>query len=247
MTIHAVSAAQAGRGRTEARGPLCAATFLILLSFAQLAQADDRLRYFQNAINYMQDEKGCLSIPYPDRQDSCQRKQDEVTKFCKESSSSCGDMDPKRIQKEIEKVKTERDALKAQKEDLERQRSSLTDDQAKREVEDKLKEIERKLYELDRTRGDLERQVSEATKEVNDRLYVAKACRDARLAVQEVFRDARSRAYDESDAEIRPLARRLAEFWEKGDQKHEQSVANAKAAVENCDKTLYEIGHLGSF
>lgn len=60
----------------------------------------------------------------------------------------------------------------------------------RREDEDKIKDVERKLYELDYTRSDLERQVSDSTKAVNDRLYIAKTCRDARSAVQEGFKDA---------------------------------------------------------
>jgi uncharacterized protein YPO0396 len=222
--------------------------FLLSLPCAHPVRAEDRLKQFQEAVKYMEEDKGCLSIPFSDYQDQCQRKQNEVNKLCKKSGpSNCDDVDPKKIQKKIEEVKTKRDELKREKEDLERQKSSLTGDEEKRANEEKIKEVDRKLYELERTREDLEKQVSDATKDVNDRLYLAKACRDARVAVQGVFRDARSSAKSESDTEIAPLARRLVEYWEKGESEHEKSIDDAKKAVETCDKVLYEIGHLGNF
>ncbi|MDQ6707823.1 MAG: hypothetical protein M3Z85_17835 [Acidobacteriota bacterium] len=225
-----------------------AAGILLTLSFAQVVMAEDRLKDFQTAINYMQDEQGCLSIPYADLQDSCQRKQNEVNKYCKESGpSSCVDIDPKKIQKDIEAAKTSRDALKSQREDLERKRSSATDDREKRDAEDKIKEVDDKLYELKKTQESLEKQVSDTTKMLSDRLYIAKACRDSRPPVQSVFNDAKSRAAGESDAEIKPLAERLIRSWEDRGRTHEEAIKNASNAVENCDKVLYEIGHIGNF
>lgn len=248
MTINSVISAHRGQDRKTAIRLLCAATVLISLSFAHPSRADDRLKDFQNAINYMQDEEGCLSIPYPDRQASCVQKQKEVNKFCKESGPwSCGDVDPKEIQKDLERVKTDRDTLKAEKENLERQKSSLPDDQDKRESEDRIKETERRLNELDREREDLERQVSDRTRMVHDRLYIAKACRDTRSAVQEVFEGAKYNATQESDAEIAPLAKQLVKSWEEGERRHRDAIRNAENAIEICDKTLYEIGRLGNF
>ncbi len=224
------------------------AAILLTSSFAQVVIAEDRLKDFQTAINYMQDEQGCLSIPYADFQDSCQQKQKEVIRFCKESGPfSCLDIDPKKIQKEIEVAKTSRDALKSEREDLDRKRSSATDDREKREADDKIKEIDDKLYEIKKTQESCEKQVSDTTKTISDRLYVAKACRDARPPVQSVFNDAKSRAATESDAEIKPLAERLIQSWEDRGRTHNDAIKIASNAVENCDRVLYEIGHIGSF
>ncbi len=86
------------------------------LAISCRSRADDheeQVKNFQNAINYMQDDKGCLSIPYSDLQDSCQRKQQEVNKLCKDSGPwNCDDVDPKVTQKKIETLKTDRDALR---------------------------------------------------------------------------------------------------------------------------------------
>jgi hypothetical protein len=238
-----------GRHRNALLG--CLSVISLLLALALVSRADDheaRVKAFQNAINYMQDNKGCLSIPYSDLQDSCQRKQSEVNKFCKDSGPwKCEDVDPKTTQRKIETLKTDRDALKTKKEELERKRSSLTDDKDKRENEEKIKEIDDKLYELKRTQGELEKEVSDSTKMVNDRMYVGKTCRDARQSVMEVFKDAKSRANSEHEADIEPLAKQLIAGWEKQEPGHDKAIDEVKNGIEKCDKVLYEIGHLGSF
>jgi hypothetical protein len=45
-------------------GCCSAASVFLLVFFLGNARAEDRLRDFQNAINYVQDQQGCLSIPY---------------------------------------------------------------------------------------------------------------------------------------------------------------------------------------
>jgi hypothetical protein len=223
----------------------------LLLSFGVLSKADDHgdtVTAFQNAINYLQDEQGCRSIPYSDLQDSCVRKQNDVNKLCKESGPlSCDDIDPKKTQAKIERLKTDRDMLKAKKDELESRKSSLTDEKDKRDNEETIKKIDEQLYELKRTQGDLEKEVSDSTKMVNDRMYVGKNCRDNRQSVMEVFKDAKSRASGEHDADIEPLAKQLITGWEKREPGHDQAIQQVKNVIEKCDKVLYDIGHLGSF
>jgi hypothetical protein len=225
-----------------------AALIILAASFGFLASADDehdrKVKAFQTALNYMQDNKGCLSIPYSDLQDSCVRKQAEVNKMCKDSGPwNCDDVDPKETQKKIESVKTERDDLKRQRESLER--ITPVNDDAKRQKDEAIKKIDDRLYEIKRTQENLEREVSESTKKVNDRMYVGKACRDNRQNVMEVFRDAKSRANGEHDADIEPIAKKLIAGWEKEEDGHDKAVQAAKVGVERCDKVLYEIGHTG--
>jgi chromosome segregation ATPase len=223
----------------------------LVLSLAVPSKADeheDTVKAFQEGVKYLQDEQGCMSIPYSDLQDSCQRKQKEVNKMCKDSGPwNCDDVDPKKTQEKIERLKTNRDMLKVKREELEAKKSSLTDDNEKRENEEAIKKIDDQLYELKKTQGDLEREVSDSTKMVNDRMYVGKSCRDTRQSVMEVFRDAKSRANGEHDADIEPLAKQLIEGWEKREPGHDQAIEQAKSGIEKCDRVLYDIGHLGSF
>lgn len=240
-----------GRCRYGLLTSVCALSVLVVLSMIPILKADDheaKVKVFQTAVNYSQDNQGCMSIPYDDLQDSCKRKQNEVDKFCKQSGEwKCESVDPKQIQAKIEKAKTTRDTLRADREELDRKKSSSTDDNEKRDYENKIKEIDDKLYELKHTQEDLEKEVSERTKMVNDRLYIGKACRDARPPVMEVFKDAKSRANDEHDPDIEPLAKRLIAYWESRESTHEQNIQEVKNGIEKCEKVLYEIGHLGNF
>jgi chromosome segregation ATPase len=229
----------------------CFSVISLLLSLVVPSKADsheDTVKAFQEGVKYLQEEQGCMSIPYSDLQDSCQRKQKEVNKMCKDSGPwNCDDVDPKKTQEKIERLKTDRDTLKVKREELEAKKSSLTDDNEKRENEEAIKKIDDQLYELKKTQGDLEREVSDSTKMVNDRMYVGKSCRDTRQSVMEVFRDAKSRANGEHDADIEPLAKQLIEGWEKREPGHDQAIEQAKSGIEKCDRVLYDIGHLGSF
>jgi chromosome segregation ATPase len=227
------------------------ALVLVLTASSCLVGAQDheeKVKRFQNGVNYSQDNKGCLSIPYSDLQDQCQRKQADVVRWCKQSGKwNCEDVDPKALQAQVERIKTERDRLKEERANYGQKKSSASEDRDKQEYENKIKETDNKLYELDRSRGTLERQVSEASKTVSDRTYVAKSCRDARPEVMEVFRGAKSRADGEQDPDIRPLAQRLIKYWEIEGSGHNEQIRTVKDAVEKCDRILYDIGHLGNY
>jgi hypothetical protein len=220
----------------------------VLSTAVSLRGGDSSLAAFQTAIGHMGDDEGCLSIPYADKQDECIRKQREVNKWCKDSGPmSCQNIDPKDAQKRIEEIKTTRDTLKSEKENLERKKSASSDDAEKSKLEDDIEAVERKIYENEQKRNPLEQYLSVTTKEINDRLYIAKSCRDYRLAVQQVFGDAKSRARSESDDQIRPLAKDLAESWERKERGHEEAIKGVKSATDHCEEILYAIGHLGSF
>jgi hypothetical protein len=214
---------------------------------AHPAAAQDRVKDFENAINHAQNSpKGtCQSIPYADYQDACVRKQAEVDRWCE--GWSCKGMDPVELQKRIEALKVHRDAVRGEKENLERQMSSLTDDAAKREAEDKIEGLTDTIESAERQRDVIEKEVEEASRQISDQLYKGKACRDAREGVNEVYRNAKSRAASESDTAIAPLAKRLIAHWDDTEKGHEQEIVEIKLGIERCEKLLYDIGHIGSF
>jgi DNA repair exonuclease SbcCD ATPase subunit len=212
-----------------------------------IVEAQD-VRAWETAVNYMQDDKGCYSIPYPDQQSSCLRKQNEVVKWCKESGPfNCTSVDPKQLQRQVEQLKTQRDELNSEKGRLEREKSNAKDDAAKQDVTTKIAKVDATIDTLNKTRASLEKEVLEGTRTCNERLAIAKACRDNRSAVQEVFSDVRSRADRESDPKITPLAKRLLDWWGPRYRSHEQEVTEVKRAVEACEQALYDIVRIGSF
>jgi chromosome segregation ATPase len=227
---------------------LLASMSLVAVLSSHFVLAEDRVKDFENAINYMQDEKGCLSIPYSDLQNSCVAKQREVEKLCKESGQSqCGGIDPKNLQKQIELLKTERDEAKVEKDNLDRKKSSLKDEKEIRENDDKIKEAEGKIENANKKRDPLEKQVSESRRIISDRYELNKQCRDARKSVMEVFAAAKAKVNSETEENIKPIAKRLSDWYEKNEPGHETAIKNADKAIENCEKALYEIDHLGTF
>lgn len=227
---------------------LLASMSLVAVLSSSFVLAEDHVKDFENAINYMQDEQGCFSIPYSDLQNSCVAKQREVEKLCKDSGQSqCAGIDPKSVQKKIELLKTERDEAKAEKDNLDRKKSSLKDEKEIRENDDKIKEAERKIENANKKRDPLEKEVSESRRMISDRLELNKLCRDARKSVMEVFAAAKEKVNRETEENIKPLAKRLSDWYQKNEPGHETAIKNADKARENCETALYEIDHLGSF
>jgi hypothetical protein len=224
------------------------AVFLVA-TFKYLALADDRVKDFENAINYMQDRQGCRSIPYSDLQSSCESKQSEVNKLCKESGErKCvAGLDPKDYQKQIEELKTRRDVAKTEKEALERNKSSLKEDDKIRENDNKIKEAEGKIDAANKGREYLEKQVAESRRAINDRLIASKQCRDYRVAVMEIFARAKSKLESESDEAIKPLAKRLLDGHAKEVPGHQEQIKATDDSIKNCEGMLYDIDRLPSF
>jgi hypothetical protein len=221
---------------------------LALLVASFNAHAQD-LKPWETAIKYMEEKKGCLSIPYSDAQETCQRKQAEVERWCKDPEGfSCKKVDPKQFQREIEKVKTERDGLNNERTRLTDARSREKDEKVKQELSTKIAKIESDLSALANTQTALERKVQDGARDCSENLTIAKTCRDYRMSVQDVFYDVMRRADNEVDEKIIPLADRLInEWWTPEDKGHEIQVSGVKRAVEICEQALYEIGRLGTF
>jgi uncharacterized protein YPO0396 len=230
------------------RSSFVSVSVVLSLLFPLAAVHAQDLKAWENATNYMQDDKGCLSIPYSDAQSTCIRKQDEVNKWCKDSGPfNCDSVDPKQLQRQVEKLKTQRDELTTEKTKLDRARSAERDEQVKRDIEARLAKVDAEITALNSSRAVLERQVLDGSRTCKARLDVAKACRDYRANVQEVFSGVRSRANSETDPNVVPLARKLIAWWDERYRRHEEQLSAVKRAVEICEQVLYEIGRLGSF
>jgi len=225
-----------------------AGVVLSLLLPLAAAGAQD-VKTWENALNYMQDEKGCFSIPYADAQSTCSRKQDEVNKWCKNSGPfNCDTVDPKQLQRQIETLKTRRDELTAERGNLVKAaKDAASAKQPTQEIDASIAKVDAAIAALNNSRAVLERQVLEASRTCNERLNIAKSCRDYRANVQEVFSGVRSRANNETDPKIVPLARRLIAWWDERYRSHEEQLSAVKRAVETCERVLNEIGRLGTF
>jgi len=61
-------------------------------------------------------------------------------------------------------------------------------------------------------------------------------CLEARNDVQYLFTSARSSAQSESDAEKKPFADKLVDYWDRRRADHEDAVNKTKEAIEYCEK-----------
>jgi uncharacterized protein YPO0396 len=220
---------------------------LLQLAFNVHAAAAQDVKDFENAINYAQNSpKGtCWSIPYADYRAECIRKQAEVDKWCE--GWGCKGLDPFEKQRKLEELKTLRDATQVEKGDLEQKMSSLTDDTAKGEMNDKIDKLTESIKDIEGQQAALVGEIEEATRKINDQLFKGKACRDARVGVNEVFQKAKSKAGSESDTLIAPLAQRLIAHWDETAKGHEQEIrVEIEEGIKRCEEMLYNIGRIGS-
>jgi hypothetical protein len=242
-----------GTARRLLADALRSSVLACVLLAARPAAAQDLAKAFDDAISALkQSPKGtCDGIPYADIRDECNRKGNEVGKWCKsgadyEGPRRCGStMDPKGTQAQIEKLKERRDVAREAKEELERRRSSLTDDAAKRAVEDSIKEADKTIEGAERERETLEKEVEDATKRINDRVQEWTYCRDYREQAMEVFDKALSRVKSESDTTVAQRVKELVPLMEATVPGHREQIQGVGNTIQTCKDMLYEIGRLG--
>ncbi|HMU41333.1 MAG TPA: hypothetical protein PKE31_20155 [Pseudomonadota bacterium] len=186
----------------------------------------------------IQGVKGCAGIPYSSLRSSCKDKGEDVGRYCKSDANpfSCDGLGTKGLLAAIDGIKGEIERLKSARDDQKNRRSNAKDDNERRDAEDKIKEIEDKLY---KTEGRLEshkKQVDDNKSEAEKRIYNGEKCRDARRAVQELFKDVISRAKGESDPVIKEIASsQISHVWEPEYTDHEDHLSRVVApAIEKC-------------
>jgi hypothetical protein len=210
---------------------------LSLLAFLAVpANRPQSLDDWKAALSAAQSGKGCESIPYGSYRDQCGRKSDKVDELCKTDSWSCDGLETKSVRETIIGLSGAIERLKAQIDQLKNQLSSAGSDTEKNEIEGKIKatqdQFDKKTEDLDGKKKGLETDLSE----IDNRLYKGRQCLDARTDVQSVFASAISDAKRESDAEIKPIANQLIDYWERRAKEHEEAFRLVNQGLEKCNK-----------
>lgn len=201
---------------------------------AQAQDADD----YRGALA-MAKRDGCTtaSIPYPDLRDAAERKQADVTRWCKEAPRSCVGIETKRLVQSIEGIPKGIENLTKDRDSLRDKRSSAPDSE-RSSIDSKIGDLERKIderkKELDFAKGSLNTDRSDAEK----RIYNGKYCVQARGDVQPPFRSASSRARDAGSTvpAVKAFTDELRNIWDQCERDHEKDIKTAKEAVEYCEK-----------
>ncbi|MCI0445621.1 hypothetical protein L0152_20705 [bacterium] len=188
----------------------------------------------------MAKREGCTtaSIPYPDLRDAAERKQADVTRWCKTEPRSCEGLETKQLRAKIEGIPKDIKSFEEERDRLKSQRDSAPDSE-KSSLDSKIKEFDQKIderkKELDFSNKSLETDKSDADK----RIYNGKYCVQARKDMIPPFKDAMSKANSakSNDANIKPLAEELIAIWERCEKEHETEIKKAEDAISYCEKS----------
>jgi seryl-tRNA synthetase len=182
------------------------------------------------------EQKGCTSIPYEDIRDSCKSNSEKVQEYCKggRGPMTCDDLDPAGLTKQIENVKQKLEDLKQKKSDLEDKKSHSSDENEQKDLEAQIEAIADQIEKLESKLDEWKDKLEKEQDQINDRIDVGEQCLSYRKAVRDNFVDAKSKAKDESDPDIKPLAEKLVDKWEKGEEGHAKAIELANRAIEKC-------------
>ena len=180
--------------------------------------------------------EGCTSIPNADLRDRCKRASDFVEQDCKQKPFGCKDLlENQALAGSIKGKEDSIEALKKQKEDLERKKSDAGDSD-KRDIEDKIGDLEKQIDTESRSLEDMKKALATDRSDAGIRADQGRRCLEARNDVQYLFTSARSSAQSESDAEKKPFADKLVDYWDRRRADHEDAVNKTKEAIEYCEK-----------
>ena len=183
---------------------------------------------------------GCASIPYSEERRRCTDKMYTVDENCKAPNYSCKSNDittPRYylghntgIDRILEQMKATRDELKNN-----RYSSDAGDTSA---LDERIDTINRDIDKYEKQKESNLSFADGAKREILLRIKMGNECLALRNEVQGHFSDAISKARNESDAEIVPIAQRLMSKWGDSSREHQQAVLDTKNAVEICEKKL---------
>lgn len=211
-------------------------TLMLLLAPSEHVARADKKGDFEEAVK----NDGCEAIPYSTLRSRCFDRRSDVREWCKTDRWNCdsGDLGIARLLENIERMKSKIESLKSELDGWKSKRSAARDDNSRREAEQKIDAIEREIYDLNGKVEAHKKRVDENRTELRERIYRGEKCRDYRKDVQEIFKDAKSQAKGESTPEIRPLADKLVEKYERGERTHEEQIEDVKRGVGKCKDKL---------
>lgn len=207
-------------------GRVVVGVLLITASVAFAATLDD----FKEAVQH----KGCDSIPYESLRDTCKDKAAVRDDYCKSRVSSCKDLDPSDLQKQIDNINDKIKDLKAQRDSLKDKRSDAKDDDERKQIEDQISAIEDQIDKLEKKVDEMQNRLDKEKQQISDRIDVGERCVDAREAVQKAFAETKSNTQSESDEQIKPLAEQLIRYWESEESNHQTEIDKAKEVRDRC-------------
>ena len=218
-------------------GPRRAFLLLIVLltiwaGHAAIAQSVDD---FKAAV----DKDGCESIPYSDLRSGCNDKQQDVhTGETCDGPRSCQGLETDKFEERIKIENMCLNTLKPLRDGFSNQKSELESDEEKRLIENVISEIQTEIDAAGSKIDASKRSIEANRGKINSRITTGEKCRKSRETVQAFFDQAMSKAKDESDPDIKPLADQLVSKWEASTRDHNGEVDRVNKVIDDCKKLL---------
>lgn len=211
---------------------MLSSTFIWCIVHAQ--DADD----YRGALA-MAKRDGCTtaSIPYPDLRDAAERKQADVTRWCKDAPRSCDGLETKKLIAVIEGIPRDIETLTRNRDAL-RDKGSSAPDSERPSIDNDIKDLENKIDERKKELAFKKKSLDTDRSDADIHIYNGKYCVQARGDVQPPFRSASSRARDagNADSAIKVFSDELRDIWDRCEKEHEKDVRAAQDVVEYCQK-----------
>jgi hypothetical protein len=214
----------------------CVCLLLVVLAGMTVLAVAQTVDEYKTATEAMKRKEGCTSIPMADLRDRCTRASDFVEQECKRKEFGCKGLENKELANNIKGKQEAIEGLKKEKSDLDSKRSSASDSE-KSLIESKMKELDDRVDRESRALEEMKKSLETDRSDSGIRADQGKRCLEARNDVQYLFKSASSSAKSESDAEKKPYADDLVNYWEQGARDHEEAQKLTQQAIEYCEKT----------
>jgi hypothetical protein len=187
---------------------------------------------------YAKEKEFCESIPYKDLKKECEDNAIAVDNYCKKSIAKMSGRDPITLKKDIEnkneKIKKQQD----ERNNLGNKKFQSSDDAEKSRIDDEIKKIDETIRKIEAEIEQIKGQIIEDKNALRDALSDAERCVEARKYAIRIFGFAKDKAGNESDPEIKEIAKVLIEKWSKSQEKHQLPLDEAEKRVSNIKTML---------
>lgn len=181
---------------------------------------------------------GIASIPYSDIRSTAQGYVSQRDNYCKTDNANWNGKDPRVLANDVDGMKAKIANLVEQKNGFDKERSNTTDEAAKSTLSGKIKEADDKISELNGKISDFTYRIQNERASIKQAIADAEKCLEARLAIYKAFDRAIEKAGNESDAQIKPLATKMANTWDRGQGGHLEQIDNVRTRIKNLSALL---------
>jgi len=208
---------------------------LFVIAGTRIAASAQTLDQYKAAAEAAGANKGCLSIPSGDLRDRCISAADFREEDRNQKQHGCQGLENKALAEKIEDKEHYISSLKKEKDEQDRKKSTASHSE-RSAIAKKIKQLEDRIEEHSRDLEELKKRVAAARTEAGIRADQSRRCLEKLNDIQNLFNAARSAAEAEREAEKKPYADKLIDYWDQGSMNRIRESNKLKEAIEYCEK-----------